>query len=349
VTEKEATSNATVLGAVQELRQYADKKNEPEIVEARTALWKTIISELKIGREELEGRIAETVNCQPITIRRWIEGKYSPRPVALDALVKLLTTIVLGTAPELELVPDPLVSFHHHLVAIRRIEHFFYCLQYAKIGIHLRGRYGYRAKPYPGARSRLLGLLKRSGSDLQMHYILEPTSPADKSVRSFLQLLQTNETTIAPRVFLWHTEEKDGVNDILAYGVTSSFVVIYNTDGASKFGKLLDVWHEMPVATAPDPSGGVTTDVDEDHVEHLLLEMPASDAAEWWFRSRNLFLGRVVPAPENSYSREQLGGADGIQNLANRLVLENEYKGPGSPYLEFRKLFEDGGSPPDRQ
>ena len=135
----------------------------------------------------------------------------------------------------------------------------------------------------------------------------------------------------------------------LAYGVTSSFVVIYNTDGARELGKLLDVWHEMPVATAPDSSGASAADVDEDHVEHLLLEMPTSDAAEWWFRSRNLFLGRVVSSQENSYSRQQLGGADGIRNLANRLVLEKEYKGPGSPYLEFSKMFEDGGSAPDRR
>jgi hypothetical protein len=325
-----------VLSSLEKLKEYTDKKSDPKIVEERKLLWSDIIHSLQLPRDEVEKVIVDALNCQVITVRRWMDGKYAPRPLAIEALVKFFTIRIHGRMLDPEIRSEEMIQFHDSEIAVRRLEHFFHCLQFAKLGMHVRGWYGYRMNRYPGARSALLGLLRRSECNFQMHYLYAPETDADRALRGFLQHLRTlNEPELEKKVFAWHTSQAGSADDILRYNIASPFIVIYNATGVQKFGKLLDIWLELPVA-AKNLSNMPPVSQDEEPVEHILVELPTSDTSEWWFKCRDLFVRNVMTSADNRYSTERFSGNGQIEDLCDRLTLINEYDGPGSPYRTFR-------------
>jgi hypothetical protein len=141
----------------------------------------------------------------------------------MGSLRNLLSRRVSEEPSEPELRPEPMVRFHGSDIAVCTIQHFFYCLQFAKFGLCAKGWLGYRAGRYPGSRDTMVSLLKRV-RDFEMHYIYSPATEAERTLQRFHQYLRNlNNSEILDKVFVWRTGVRKEANDGLRYSISAPF------------------------------------------------------------------------------------------------------------------------------
>jgi hypothetical protein len=323
-----------IQSSLNELKQFTDKKSTA-IIAARKRIWRDILSELNLGRDQAERMMVEHLNCPAITVRRWIDGKFAPRVMAIEALNRLFTLSIEGKSLEPDLPAEPPVLFNGSNIAIKTVHEFFSCLPYAKFGLTTRGSIGYRRGRYPGGRNTLLSLLKNPEHSFQMHYVYSSGTEADNALLGFLQFIRSNEPVAEDKVFVWHTSPSDGVDEILRYSLPYLFVLIYNKDGVKKFKKLLDVWYEMPVAVVHPPDMHVLPS-DQESAEGILVELPEEEATALWFSWRGLLVSKIMHFKDNGYFLNKLRSKAKLRDLFARMTLSNE-----SPVLPFQRFHDE--------
>jgi hypothetical protein len=324
-----------IQASLNELKQYTDKKS-PAIIAVRKRIWREILSELRLDREQAERMMVEHLNCPAITVRRWVDGKFAPRVMAIEALLRLFTLSIEGKSLEPDIPAEPPVLFNGSNIAIKTVQEFFSCLQYAKFGLTTRGSIGYRRGRYPGGRDTLLSILKRPEHRFQMHYVYSSGTEADSALMGFWRFIKSNEPVAASKVFIWHTSPSDGVDEILRYSLPCLFLLIYNEDGVKKFNKSLDVWYEMPVSVV-HPPGMPILPSEVDSAEGILVGLPEEEATALWFSWRRLLISTIVHLRDNGDFLERITVEDRLPDLFAGMTLNDEDQ--VAPFLQFREDF----------
>lgn len=295
----------------------------------RRLIWQGLMESFNLSQDDLERFLVAKLNCQTITARRWITGKYTPRKLAITNLRRLWCGSDTGGLAE----PEETVNFDGSKIEIHTLRHFFSKLEHAKFCLCAKGWLGYRAGRHPGARDEMVRILTEH-SDLEVHYVFSPESEAQKSLERFLTFLSdrkaTGEGDLLRQVYAWTTSDDPEFNDGLRYNIASPFILIYSDEGAKILGRSLDIWYELPVAAQSSRDGASSLHSVEQ--EHILVELPNHDALDLWRVWRILF-AKILKENNKRRPNKNWQDNDWRQHLLGLLTLSNEQVRPG-PSLE---------------
>ncbi len=283
---------------LQELEDCADA-SDSESKDRRKALWAKLLPHLGNKQAtDLVGELAHDLGVQPITVRRWVNGEYSPRPTLLKQLRKRfgldvpLPEIAAGKGGE----PDQPVGFGGAYAALRTIDHFFFCLQHAKSCFVFKGLLGFHASRSDQTRRQLVSVLA-GNTDLKIYYVFPQESRAAETFGRFRQSDELLDPSIGSRI---REVRIPSQNDTLGLdrSFASPFVVVYGSSARRNFRRPLDIWYEVPV----EPLDAKNAVVDREQRLFVFVQLPIEDARDLWEKLDCCLEGTSVDQADRTFA-----------------------------------------------
>ncbi len=273
--EAKPVSVHDLLQALEDCSEASDSESKAR----RKALWTKLLPHLGNKQPtDLVGELAHDLGVQPITVRRWINGEYAPRPTLLKQLRNRFgVTVPLPEAATSQSdEPDQPVGFGGSYAALRTIDHFFFCLEHAKSCFVFKGLLGFHAGRSDQTRRQLVRVLTKN-KDLNIYYVFPSESRAEATFGRFLQSDELSDPSIASRIRKVQIRPEDDTLG-LDRSFASPFVVIYGSSARRSFRRPLDIWYELPVEALDEKSAVV----DRDQRAFVFVQLPIEDAKDLW-------------------------------------------------------------------
>jgi hypothetical protein len=279
--------------------------------ERRRQIWHELLPAFNRGERDGISFLAAELEVQPVTVRRWIAGKYSPRHVHLQRMKHLLGLRNVGAQmSKLGEKPDLPVPFENAFAAFRGVNHFFYALKFCRLAFVFKGRLSYHAGRPGSVREMTISVLetKSRGAEegnidplILYYFYLQPAelapSPAEESLRRFLRSPRVEASGIAARKLIRPMPIQSSNDRLgLSYSPVSPIVLIYDDAGRSKFDRFGDVLLETPVEFVQPDNSPIDY---EASLRTVFVQLPETEALSFW-RTTSNYLASLKNSDQSS-------------------------------------------------